>query len=179
MFPVALSGHWAHDCFCFFFNFLFVHHFCSYPVFLPDGMSLPIRNGQLKADITAAPMAQGGPGCPADTTELACECPVRVESPRLCSRAPPHGHRGGDRVVPTGWPLGWEQRDPSPSAAKAPREDVTSSWLKTQKERKFLVSVEEGEQLEAKGPAPNSTPPSLPPDLGEGPWSPWPQFPSF
>ena len=84
--------------FVFFFNFLFVHHFCSYPVFLPDGMSLPIRNGQLKADITAAPMAQGGPGCPADTTELACECPVR---------ASPHGYAHVPLLTGTVGVTGW------------------------------------------------------------------------
>lgn len=72
----------------FFFYFLLYITFGSYPVFLPEGMSLPIRNGQLKADITAAPMAQGGTGTPADTSlELACECPLRVESPSSSSRA--------------------------------------------------------------------------------------------
>ena len=175
MFPVALSGHWAHDWFFFFFFLLpFVHHFCSYPVFLPEDMSRPIRNGQLKADLIAAPMAQGGPRCPADPTELAYECPVRVKFLRLCPHAPPHGHRWGDRVVPTGWPSGWEQRDPSPP--KAPHEDVTSSWLKTQKERKFLVSLE-GEQLEARDRLLTPLPPLFPLDLREGTWSPRLRFP--
>lgn len=167
MFPVALSGHWAHGG--FFFLLPFVHHFCSYPVFLPEYMSLTIRNGQLRADIIAVPMARDGPRSPADTTEVACGPPVRVKSPRLCSHAPPHGHCGGDRVVPTGW----EQRDPSPP--KAPREDVTSSWPKTQKKRKFPISPEEGKHSFFLIPLP----PLLLPDLREATWSLRPQFPSF